>query len=380
MGNTIGMIFGNCRSDVLMGLTANRPIAAVPFGGRYRLMDFVLSNMVNSGLRTVGIITPHHYRPILDHLKSGKDWFLDRKTGGLFILPGLDYSLKTSGSGFLIRDLINNIDFLKKDRAENVIMSCCSLIINLNFKDVLQFHQQKGADITFVYKEEELPPGTRRNELYLEIDEQDRVNSFSSWLNLEKAKKRNSFLEVFIIKKHLLLQLLENYDAINSKDLLEVIAGYFEELKVFGYQFTGYVGKIASVKDYFDRSMELLDLDVQKELFAGKNKIHTKINDNPPSLYGPNARVTNSLVASGCKIEGSAENSILFREVKIEKGAMVKNCIIMQKSRIGANAILENVILDKFAFVESDNIIMGKKNQPVVIKKGATVGLKGGVS
>ncbi len=379
MSNTIGMIFANCRSDVLMGLTSNRPIAAVPFGGRYRLLDFTLSNMVNYGVRTVGIITPYHYRPILDHLKSGKEWFLDRKTGGLFILPGVDYGLKAGTSGFLIRDLIHNIDFLKKDRAEEVILSCCSLVVNLDFKDVLKFHRQKGADITFVYKEESFA-GARRDELFLELDGNDRVESFSSWFSLEKDKKRKGFLEILIVKKELLLELLSNYDASNTKDLLEVIAGHFEELKVFGYRFSGYVGKIGSVKDYFERSMDLLDREVQRELFMGKNKIHTKTNDNPPSLYGREAEVVNSLVASGCKIEGSAENSVLFREVKIEKGAKLKNCIIMQKCHIEADAILENVILDKFARVGAGNIIIGKKSQPIVIKKGEYISQKGGVS
>jgi glucose-1-phosphate adenylyltransferase len=378
MGKTIGMIFSNCRSDVLMDLTANRPIAAVPFGGRYRLLDFPLSNMVNSGIRTVGIITPPHFRPVLDHLKSGKDWFLDRKTGGLFILPGLDYSIRSSDSIFLLKDLIHNIDYLKKDKADEVIMSNCNQIINLNFKEPLELHRQNKADITFIYKDEAASSDARLNELYLEMDETSRIKCFLSWFNLEREKTRKRFLNTFIINKGFLEKLLESFNTTTEKDLLEFIAGHFNEFRVFGYRFTGYTGKIASVQDYFERSMELLNLGVQKELFMGSNRIHTKINDKPPSLYTEDAQVKNSIVATGCKIKGSIENSIVFREATIEKGASVKNSIIMQKCRIGSGVTLENTILDKFVHLGANNTIVGDKNQPVVVKKGASIDVKGG--
>lgn len=379
MGNVIGIISSSCCSYLLVGLTKDRPIAAVPFGGKYRLLDFALSNMVNAGLRTVGIITPYNYRPVLDHLGAGKEWLLDRKMGGLFILPGLNHALEARTNKFFLQDLRMNIDFLKKDRAEHVIISCCNYVANIAYKDMLKFHEKKENSITLIYREEDVNLQDEGGSLSLEIEADGRVKAFTQGIAWEGSKQRNRFLDMMIIKRELLLQILQDYDTDEDTELIEVIEENLAKLKVDSFQFKGYLGSIESIQSYFECSMDLLKAEVRRELFMGPNKILTKITDNPPSRYGSKAAVKNSLISSGCKIEGQVENSILFREVHIEPGAVIKNSIIMQKSYIGKDVILENVIADKFVRIKDQTVVKGKKNLPIVIEKTAAIGASGGV-
>lgn len=369
MGNVIGIIAGGSPSDSMMGLTRQRPIAALPFGGRYRLLDFPLSNMVNSGLRTVGIITPFHYRPVLDHLRAGKEWFLDRKTGGLFILPS--YNPKSTDRQFSLADLAGNLDFFYKDGAEDVIISCSNLVINMDFRPALSFHQNNQGDITLIYQENGVFAGAGKLSLILAPDPPGPVLGFSSG---SRSGNNKEFLDMLIIKKDLLLQLLEENPKGEDRELMEVIAGRMDQMRILAFGFSGYVGRITSVADYFKCSMDLLKPEIRRELFMESNKIHTKIADNPPTHYGQNGLSSNSLVASGCKIDGTVENSIIFRQVQIKPGAVVKNSIIMQKCIIGRNAVLENVILDKFVRIKDQTVLKGASDKPIVIEKTTSWG------
>lgn len=363
MGNVIGIIASGCPSGLMMGLIRERPIAALPFGGRYRLLDFPLSNMVNSGLRTVGIITPFHYRPVLDHLGAGKEWLLDRKTGGLFILPSSNR--EKAGGKFPLADLAGNLDFFHKDRAEHVIISCSNLVINLDFRPVLDFHQNQKADVTLIYHADGVA-GEAGETLFLAPDHSGQVQEFNTGLTSGNGKV---FLDMLVIKKDILLELLEGNAGEEDRELLGVIAAKVGQIRVFAYPFSGYVGRISSVVDYFKCNMDLLKPEIRRELFMESNKIHTKIADNPPTLYGHNALSSNSLVASGCKIDGTVENSIIFRQVQIKPGAVVKNSIVMQKCIIGRNVVLENVILDKFVRIKDHTVLQGHFDKPVVIEK-----------
>lgn len=373
MENVIGIIFSSCLSDSLMGLTNERPIAILPFGGRYRLLDFPLSNMVNSGLRTVGIITPHNYRPVLDHLGAGKEWLLDRKIGGLFILPG-------QGRGddyrrFPYGDIKRNLDFLEKDQADYVILSYSNSVLNIDFKQILEVHHGEKRDITFIYREEVPVPGMGMQ--FLETDGENRIQGLSPGVEGEKGK---AFLDMLIIKRSLLLGLLQEGAIPADGELLDLIGSRLGELQAYGFPFQGYVGRITSVQSYFDCNMDLLKPEIRQELFVGPNKIHTKETDNPPSRYGIDAAVKNSLIASGCRIEGQVENSIIFRQVHIKPGAVVKNSIVMQKSQIGENGVLDYAILDKFVRVKDGLAVQGEYNSPIVIEKRTNLKEEGGAS
>ncbi|HHW06484.1 MAG TPA: glucose-1-phosphate adenylyltransferase subunit GlgD [Clostridia bacterium] len=371
MGHVIGLIDSGCPAVEMMGLTTGRPLGALPFGGRYRLLDFSLSNMVNSGLRTVGIITPFHYRSVLDHLRAGKEWLLDRKTGGLFILPG--YGREGKSLRFSLRDLVFNADFFHKDRAEHVIMSCSNLVINIHLAEAVEFHVGAGADATLIYLDaagavQEEPQG-----LFVESGKDDRIRAIEA----KPGPGYKLFLDMLVIRKKFLWELLQSRGPAPEVDLLAVLRELLAEARVLGFPFSGYVGRVYSVQSYFRCSMDLLQPHIRQELFMGPRRIHTKIADNPPTRYGARALVTNSLVASGCKIEGRVENSIIFRNVYVSPGAEIKNSILLQKSWVGKNACLENTILDKFVRVKDREQLQGNEESPVVIAKAA-LGKTGG--
>lgn len=373
MHSAIGIIFGNTSSNILQGLAQDRPIAAAPFGGRYRLLDFALSSMVNSGIRTVGLVTPQHYRPMLDHLGAGKDWSLDRKSGGLFILPGAIHGLIDFNSRFRIKDIELNIEFLEKDLAENVVISSSDQVFNINYRNVLDAHEESNADVTLIYKQAENLLECK-GEVYLRIGKDQLVFQMPKKEELTQVELPLSyFVDMLIIRRKLLLKIIEGYRSIETVDLVAAIAENLTLLRVQGYLFNEYVGRIRSIQDYFQRNMDLLDPEIRKTLFASTHPIHTKIRDYPPTKFGDTAIVRNSLISSGCSIEGEVENSILSRGVVIKAGCKLKNCIIMSKCTIERNSILENVILDKFVEVNEENILIGKEKNPLVVYKRAIV-------
>ena len=369
MKKAIGIISSNHRTDYLQGIIKDRPIAAVPFAGRYRLLDFALSSMVNSGLRTVGIITPFRYRPILDHLGAGKEWSLDRKSGGMFILPGSNNGLQSKNNKFLLKDFLNNIEFLEMDTADYIVVTGCSSVFNIDFTSVLNEHENNQADITMVYKE----ISTKETEAtYLTIEADGRVSALTEkWTN--KNQQRESFVDIFIINRKLLLEILKGYEDIEYMDLMDVVEENLKVLNVHAYKFEGYLGRIFSIQSYFRCSMEMLNPLIRSELFMGVNRMHTKIKDNPPTKYASKVAVRDSLISSGCYIQGQVSSSILFRGVNVHPGATIKNCIIMQRCDIGKDAVLENVILDKHVKISNKVVLKGMDDSPMVITKRAVI-------
>lgn len=372
MRKVIGIIGCNYRTDFLQGIAINRPVAAIPFGGRYRLLDFALSSMVNSGLRTVGIITPYLYRPILDHLGAGKDWYLDRKAGGMFILPGSRHGIYPRYNKFALRDIVKNIEFLERNSADYVIISGCSNIFNLDYTSMLQFHEDKGADLTMIFKELKLEMEEDSHGVILKVDEDNRV------IGLEGVKGQVNeqvkyFADIFIMRRKLLLDILEGHEYVEDLDLMDVLEENIQKLRVLACPIPGYFGRVYSIPSYFQRSMEMLDPSVRNELFMGTYRIHTKIKDNPPTKYGAGSSIKDSLVSSGCTIQGEVTRSILFRGVQVEAEAKVSNSIIMQKCVIGEGSVLDNVILDKYGQINPRAVIKGENNFPVVLNKCTVV-------
>ncbi|AET67875.1 glucose-1-phosphate adenylyltransferase, GlgD subunit [Desulfosporosinus orientis DSM 765] len=374
MSNAIGIIFANSGSDNLQGLAAERPVAAVPFGGRYRILDFALSSMVNSGIRTIGLVTPHQYRPLLDHLGAGKDWFLERKDGGLFILPGVMHGLAGSNHLFCIKDLENNCEFLEKEYVKNVVISSGDKIYNLNFKETLEFHNEKQADITLLYKTNPYPGCCLKNKLVLRLGEEQRLAAISDfYLPEEDDGEIPEFAGILVIRRELLLEMIQRYSSGGCIDLMAIITMNLGSLKVFAKETNSLIGTICTIKDYFERSMDLLQSSVREQLWLGVDRTHTKIVDNPPTKYAEQAQVRNSLIASGCIIAGEVINSIVFRGVVLEEGCRVQNSILMPQCHIHANAQTNYAILDKSVRVHRDNSLQGSKSHPLVVLKKTVI-------
>lgn len=364
MENVMGVINLVNEKEGLKELTLHRHLSAVPFGGRYRLIDFPLSNMVNSGINDVAVFTKGKYRALIDHLGKGKDWDLDRNRGGLYLLPPFNQS-----SDQLKGDLqyfYEHFDYFYRGKQDYVLLSNGHLIFNMDYRSAFEFHQKVGADITILYKEIENEIDEFKNCRRIQVNEQNRLLSF------EPSNK--VFMEVIILEKSLLLDLIKsNIEKGLYHLIIDGIGRNLSQLQVYGYPYQGYLANIDSIQTYHQRNMDLLNPQLWKSLFFEPHQISTKVKNEPPTKYLRESNVTNTIVANGCVIEGTIENSILFRGVKVHKGAQIKNSIILQKCEIGENARLENVILDKEVRVTMGQHLKGNVESPIVVGKRMTV-------
>ena len=363
MNNVMGLITTNYTSENFGKLAEPRSIATIPFGGRYRLVDFPLSNMVHSGIRSVGVTTAHHYRSLIDHLESGKEWSLSRKEDGLYLLPGSIYGMKRFQGKFLLRDLINNRSYIRRANEDYVIISASNKIFNIDFDPAVKQHISSGAQVTMLYKE--IANANIKQGPFLELDRDGTVTGFKK----EETGIAAWFLDCFIINRQSLLELMDWYETMDYIDMMEILSENFTKMKILSYNFNGYVGAVDSTYDYMQCSLDLLKPEVRDELFGSSKMIFTKVQDAPPSKYLAGSSVSNSVVSSGCIIEGTVENSILFRNVKIGKGAVIRNSVIMQRCTIAPGAVLDNVICDKFVQVSEDVRLSGNRYTPLVLEK-----------
>jgi glucose-1-phosphate adenylyltransferase len=374
MKDVLGLISLHENEEHLKELTRMRPIAAIPFGGRYRLIDFALSNMVNSGITNVGIVVKHKYRSLMDHLRSGKEWDLARKRDGLFLLPPPDH-LHYANSIYKgdLEHFHTHADILRRSRQDYVIVTGSHIIYNTDYREAFRFHREKDADITLIYKEEQPGPGKYYAQATVPtLGEDGRVTDLH--VTTGRIMGGPLCLETFILSKELLLNIIEDCVARGEYDFVKGgIIRHIDNYKVYGFPFTGYMAKINSVQAYYKASMDLLRPDVWQDLFLKSGPVYTKVKDEPPANYRDFVAASNVLVANGSVIEGRVENSVIFRSVRIHKGAYVNNCIIMQKCEIGPNAVLESVICDKDVRISNAKRLIGDKNYVMVIEKGMIV-------
>ncbi|MDT8862068.1 glucose-1-phosphate adenylyltransferase subunit GlgD [Alkalihalobacillus sp. MEB130] len=364
MEKLIGVIHLDGEMDFLKELTYFRCGAAVPFGSRYRMIDFVLSNMVNSQIQDIAVFARQKYRSLMDHLGTGKPWDLDRKRGGLFILPP-DWNDPTDFSRGDLQHFHNNRDFFTRGLGEYVLVTGSHHICNIDYRKVFQKHLDSGADVTAIYQSvSELEP-EHCTEKKLELDEDGNVINITT-----DATNHHLFMDMYILKKSLLLELVD-YCIARKKDnlLLDGIIANLDRLTVASYHYTGYLAVINSVESYYKHSMSLLNVDVYTQLFLNRKPIYTKSKDEPPTKYAKGATTKRSLLANGCVIEGTVENSILFRGVHVHKDAVVRNSIIMQRCEIQKGTLLENVILDKDIIISPDRTFIGAAENPYIIAK-----------
>lgn len=368
---TLGVIFSNIHDKEITELTGKRTLASIPFGGRYRLIDFALSNMVNSGITKVGVITKMNYQSLMDHVGNGKHWDLSRKTGGLMILPPYgvgDRSLYKSRF-----DAICGIgNFLKHSSEEYVVMSDCDTVCNFNFEDVIKSHERNHADITVIVSKTKIA-GEKRVRTAVEYDKEMRVNKVTTSDKLSGEKML--YTNMMVASRNFLLRLIENADEWGytsfSRDVLVRGCG---DHRIFAYEYDGYFASIDSLQSYYARSLELLDKKKRDELFYknGAN-IYTKVRDSAPARFFGDAIVNNSLVADGCVIEGTVRNSILFRGVKVARGAEITDSIVFQDSEVGEDSRLHCVIADKTVHILGGRVLSGHQTHPYYIAKGTII-------
>ncbi len=374
--NALGIIFPNSYDNLVPELVTERLMASIPFASRYRMVDFILSSMVNCGIGNVSIIVRKNYHSLMDHLGSGREWDLTRKNGGLNIVPPFAEKGVAVYNG-RVEALASIIAFLKSQKEKYVVMSDANIAVNFDFKALIDAHIESGADVTVAYKEEPIPAGmmdspTVSKDLYYTLGIEDgRVKKI--YINSKEPGVQNLSMNIYVIDREFLI------DQISTAFVRgyvyferDILAPQISELNVQAFKFDGYVARISDMKSYFDENMKLLDDENLDSLFAG-NSIYTKIRDDNPTRYINGASAKNIMAADGCVIEGEVEDSILFRGVKIAKGAKVKNCVLMQGTVIEAGADIEYVITDKNVTITANKELKGTDSFPVYVAKHQVV-------
>ena len=350
----------------IRALTTNRPIASIPIGSRYRVVDFMLSNLVNAGVRNVGVFTESNSRSLADHLGTGKPWDLNRKIDGLFLFNhGLCNLMYTDSK--LIK---NNMEYIYRSKSKDVILSSSYMVCNMDLTAVAEAHEASGADITVVYTHTDKADTDFSNCFTLNIDPATGEIT-GAGKNIAIGKDADICMEIFLMKKERLTDFIYKSTSLNSVgSFYNLIFDQLGVLKFNAYRFDGYVSCINTVSSYFKSNMDMLDLDVSSELFRNSDRpIFTKIKDEPPTLYVKGCKVGNSLIADGCRIEGTVTDSLLGRYVDVEEGAVVENSIILQNVRIHKNARLSHVIIDKNVDIDENTVLKGNEFFPLVIEK-----------
>ncbi len=370
--SVVGIIFPNSYDALVPELVSVRLMASIPFASRYRLIDFILSSMSHSGIDNISVMVNNNYHSLMDHLGSGREWDLVRKNGGLHIFPPFAEKESKPYTG-RVTALANILDFLRDEKEKYVIMTDTNIVVNFNFSDMLNAHIQSGADVTIAYNEQELPesvfkyPSNDKGFYYTFDIDDGRIKKI--YVNTRTHGVQNFAMNIFIIEREMLIDMV-NTAFVRGQEFFErdVLLPQLNKLNVQAYKYDGYVARISDMKSYFDENMKLLDDYNLDALFSG-TPIYTKIRDDNPTRYIEDAKVKNVMVADGCVIEGEVENCVIFRGVRIAKGAKVKNCILMQDTVVEAGANVEYLITDKNVTITAGKEVKGTDTFPVYIAK-----------
>ena len=372
--NMTGIIFSEMYSDELSAFTYDRNMAAIPFGGRYRLVDFVLSNMVNSGITNVGVLATQHYHSLMDHLNNAQQYDLNRKNGGLQLLPPFATQNVGASHRGKLDDLRNALDYLETvATTPYVLLADAYVVCNIDYRPALESHIASGCDIT-MFATRQTEEATINYASVMRADLGHRVTSYA----LDYPAKPGDFASMghMIISRELLISAVREYTARGIYDFLrDFIQHEFNRgrLSINLYEVNDVVLRMRNVNEYFHNSLSIIDGKVGTPLFRGDRPIFTRVTDEVPCYYGVGCEISGCVIADGCMIEGKVENCVLSRGVKIGQGATVKNCVIMQGSVVGEGASLENVVVDKWVNITAGAQLKGLADNPVLIRKGVTV-------
>lgn len=373
-----GLIFSNIHDECLPELTGLRTMASVPFGGRYRLIDFPLSNMVNSGIIKIGIITHYNYQSLLDHIGTGKDWDLARRSGGIKILPPFitAFDAKSTSSLYSTRleALLGVVNFISRCTEDVIVLSDCDTICNIDLSLVLKEHERTGADITCVTKRVDSGSFITERHSIMTIGEDGAILDATEY-SPNVTGEFDICTNIMVINRRYLLMVLHDAAAHGYTSFFrDIIARNIGKANYRAYRYDGYYALINSLAGYFDCSMQLLEAEPRNALFGDNGRpVYTKVRNSAPTVYHEGSSVRNSLVADGCVIEGEVQNCVIFRGVKIGRGTVVRNSILLQDTYVGQDASLNCVITDKNAVIRDTRVLSGHSTMPFFIGKGMMV-------
>lgn len=366
MKDTMGIILTKEHDTGLLELTQSTAVSALPIGGRYRLIDFVLSSLGNSGIVNVGITADSGSLSLTEHLGSGEPWNLRRNRYGLKILAGADRE-----NSNIVESLMGIMPFLRQSRQKYAILANGNTIFNMTFMNALKFHKEMRSDITVIYRKTAEKDVLSSSDV-LEIDENGRLYGFER--KPRKPQTQNVSMNIYIMERQLLMKMTERAAARRETDFItECMAKENGNMRIFCFRHFGYAGKIDSVFGYYKHNMDMLKTEVRRELFRGENKIYTRSQNKMPALYGENADVYECLVSDGCTIKGNIENCVVSRGVRISEGVTLKNSVVMEKTYIGRGSELDCVVLDKECVIREGIRLFGQQSYPILIGRGTVI-------
>lgn len=372
--STAGIIFSNLNTTTRNLLTEDRTVAAIPFACRYRLVDFSLSNMVNAEVANISIVTNYNYRSLRDHIGSGKDWDLARHGAGIRVVsPYQNARHHTSAKVYSshLEALVDNGEALSTIHEDHVVICDSDIICNLDLTAVVALHDEKKADITIVSVKERENWEARSQRICLSVEENDRISDIVLSDRYDK-KHEETALNIFVMRTEQLRGILAEAAARNYSGLTrDVLMRHVKQARFYRYLHRGYYAFVTEFKDYYKSSMDLLRDPLAREGLLGikERPIFTNVHNTAPARYGEESVVKNSMIADGCTVDGRVENSILFRGVKIGRGSVVRNSILMGGTVIGNNVALDSVVADKDVVVSDGRHLAGCGELPYFIPK-----------
>lgn len=375
MNDTFAIIYADHGSRLLGDLIERRSVSALPLAGRFRTIDVMLSNIAQSGIRNVGVITQSHYQSLIEHIESGHAWGLSAKRGGVTLLPPYDLDGNVGKYHGVSDALFAKRDYINKRRERYCLVLSTDTVYREDYTRMLERHLESGADITMLYSNDKRLSGDSPTHMtYMQVDDEGWVTGF----DYESFEENHyAALGAVLIRKDLLVRLVEDACAEGhynfTTDLLEPA---LRKYKVAAVEHSGYVGRITTVKSYFDMTRDMLDPQVRDNLFNANGPVYTRVMDAPPVRFSKGCEVSNSVFGNGCDIRGRVVGSVVFRGVSVAPGADIENCVVMQDSVIGSNTHLRNVIVDKDVVVGDGVRMVGTPDAPVVLRKGSIVEAK----
>ncbi len=366
--NVMGLIFANMHDEALRDVTEVRALGSVPFGGRYRLIDFALSNLVNAGVSKIGVVTKANFQSLMDHLGSGKAWDLSRKNEGLYILP--PFGVTDESYSGRIAALSSLDDLFGNSKEEYVILSDCHAVGNIDYNALLSAHIASGAEITVATVAGRIPALDHTVLPACELN--GRITDIAI---VNRGEGEGEYgIGLYVMSKELLRRLVQTAVSHNRTDFeRDILQRYVDSLRIFRYRVPQTVLVISSLASYFDANIALLRPEVRDEIFLGPRRVYTKVRDRCPAIYGLQSCVEDSLVADGAFIEGTVKHSVIFRDVKIGADATVENCIVMQGTTVLKGSRLNSVVIDKNVLIKEQRTLHGFSGYPVYIGKGAVI-------
>jgi len=353
--------------------SALRTLSAARFACRYRLVDFMLSNMVNSKIYTIGMILNSHYQSLITHIGMGKEWDLARKDGGVMFFPPYHADERRSVNSELDGPLQRASGFLAESKSDYIVLADSSVVYNMDYRPAIDAHKKSGADVTAIYTKKQITLSERDNSIAFNVDESGRITGIDRAVSATDIL--NISLGAYIMHKRVFIQLTageKNCGMLRFSRTL--LAEALERLSVMGYEFKGYSAHICSVETFYHYNMEMLDLEKRNALFDFEGRrISTNRRDSLPTKFGKQAEIRNSIVADGCQIDGTVINSVICRNVRIAAGAVVKNSILQDDTVVDKNASLDCIIADRMVIISENRGMMGYRTYPVYIERARVI-------